>query len=103
MAKVLQKYLGEEKNIYTIDEICARNNVTRRRLEALWGKGLGPRTIYLGARRMCTARAEKEWLESLENPTEEAQRIAGETAEMLRAKALRAGLLTPHTRRGREA
>ena len=99
MSKVLQKYLGEEKNIYTIDEICARNGVTRRQLEALWGKGLGPRTIYIGARRMCTAMAEKEWLHELEHPDEEAQKRAEQTAEMLSAKARKAGLV----RGGRQA
>ena len=82
----------EEKELYTIDDVCRSVSLSRKQLEALWAKGKGPRKTYIGARVRITARALAEWLETIENPDEEAQRKAGETAEMLREKARRAGL-----------
>ena len=92
----------EDKNMYTIEEFCQRNTVSRTQLDKLWARGTGPRKRYVGSRVRITHEAERDWLASIENPDEKAQRLAGETAEMLREKARRAGA-APRMQRGREA
>jgi len=86
-------YTLEEKNVYSLDEICQRNNMSRKVLDGLWARGLGPKYIMVGARRKVLAKAEREWLQSLEHPTGKTKRVAEATVEMLRAKAKHASMI----------
>jgi hypothetical protein len=87
------------KNLYTIDDFCQRNSQTRRRLDRLWARGIGPRRTYIGGRVFVSAKDEQAWLDLMANPTGKAAKLAEATQTMMHEKALhaaRAGRLAGH-------
>jgi hypothetical protein len=57
---------GERKDAYSVDEFCARNDISRAYLYLLWRRGQGPRYMKLGARRLISDEAGAEWRRNVE-------------------------------------
>ena len=50
-----------QKAAFSVDEFCARNGICRVSLYNYWARGIGPRCMKVGARRLITAEAEADW------------------------------------------
>jgi hypothetical protein len=47
--------------VFTVDEFCARNKISKSNLYGLWKRGVGPQFYKSGASTRITSRAEREW------------------------------------------
>ena len=50
-----------QKAAFTVGEFCARNRISRGSLYNYLARGIGPRCMKVGARRLITAEAEADW------------------------------------------
>jgi hypothetical protein len=61
--------MESERSSYTINEICARNHISRGKYFAQRRAGLGPVEMHLGPSTVrITAEAERAWQRARENP-----------------------------------
>jgi len=52
--------------VYSINEYCCREKISRARLYKEWNEGRGPRSFYRGSHRLITAEAADEYRRQLE-------------------------------------
>ena len=45
----------------TVQEFCSDNSISRSMLYNLWGQGIGPRFLRVGAKKLITAEAGADW------------------------------------------
>jgi hypothetical protein len=50
----------------TVAEFCAAEKISRSMLYQLWAEGKGPRTFFVGTKRLISAEARQEWRRALE-------------------------------------
>lgn len=55
-----------ERAAFTVAEFCEANRISRAGLYNAWRDGQGPRFFKLGARRLITVEAAREWRSRLE-------------------------------------
>jgi hypothetical protein len=56
----------DSEPVYSINEYCRREKVSRARLYKEWAIGRGPKFFHRGARRLITAEAADEYRRQLE-------------------------------------
>ena len=56
-----KKAVSNDDAVYTVDEICERNRISRASLYKLWRVGTGPKYFKIGASTRVTREAEREW------------------------------------------
>lgn len=54
------------QTVYTINEFCAAERISRSLLYALWQQGRGPRYYLAGTHRRITEQARQDWHRHLE-------------------------------------
>ena len=52
---------SDDDDVYTVDEVCDRNKISRASLYKLWKAGRGPKYFKIGASTRITGRAERQW------------------------------------------
>jgi hypothetical protein len=50
-----------QKAAFSVNEFCARNGICRVSLYNYWRRGVGPRFMKVGSRRLISAEAESDW------------------------------------------
>ena len=55
-----------ERDAYGVNEFCARHGISRAYLYLLWRRGVGPRFMQVGARRLISKEAGADWRKASE-------------------------------------
>jgi hypothetical protein len=66
---LLDARLDTEAEAMSIDVFCRRHGFSRAMLYMLWDEGRGPKCFRIGARRMISAEAAREWRQRMESET----------------------------------
>ncbi len=56
--------------IISVNDLLKRVPICKASLYNLWRRGKGPKSILIGGRRFVTEKSLKEWIESLEQSSE---------------------------------
>lgn len=64
-----------EKQVFTIDEFCQRNGISRFTYHKLKNQGRGPREMALGGVIRITPKAEADWQRAREMPKDAEARL----------------------------
>jgi predicted DNA-binding transcriptional regulator AlpA len=58
--------MDTDKDAFAIDEFCKRHSISRSYLYILWSRGDGPRFMQIGARRLISREAARDWRQASE-------------------------------------
>jgi predicted DNA-binding transcriptional regulator AlpA len=57
-----------DRDAYGVDEFCKRHGISRAYLYLLWKRGVGPRFMQIGGRRLISAESAAAWRRQMESP-----------------------------------
>jgi hypothetical protein len=55
------RVISQQKAAYSVVEFCARDGICRVSLYNYWRRGIGPRFMKVGSRRLISVEAERDW------------------------------------------
>ncbi len=61
----LYSNIGEQMELLNIPEVCKLLRISRAKLYNLWHEGNGPRSVYLGSKRLVVRSDLENWIENL--------------------------------------
>lgn len=53
--------------LLSIPEVCKLLRISRAKLYNLWHEGSGPKSIYLGSKRLVASKDLEDWIDELRN------------------------------------
>jgi Helix-turn-helix domain len=63
---------GAPEDAYDVDEFASRHRISRATVYNLWKRGLGPKYMQVGSRRLISREAAAEWRRQMERQPEAA-------------------------------
>ena len=72
MRKMEKLEEGTPRSVFTVEEFCEAHRISRSMLYQLWGEGIGPRRMAVGAKVLISIEAAADWRlerEAASNPS----------------------------------